>query len=236
MCGIVGYIGKKNCVPLLIEGLKMLEYRGYDSSGIALLADKKLSIFKKAGKISSMESTIPDGMKASVGIGHTRWATHGAVSDENAHPHQSANNKFSIVHNGIIENYKVLREKLIDNGFEFRSNTDSEVIAHLLELNFKGNFETAFHKTISLLQGAFGVVAISVNDPSYIMVARKGSPLALGIGNDEMFVASDVSAFLGYTKQVVYLEDNEISKISMDGFVTKDFMLAEIEKEVATIN
>lgn len=236
MCGIVGYIGKKNCVPLLVEGLKRLEYRGYDSSGISIISKGVIDTYKKTGKIVNMEATIPDGMSASIGIGHTRWATHGGVTDINSHPHLSANKKFAIVHNGIIENYKVLKEKLSADGFNFRSTTDSEVISMLLEKNYSGDFEKAFYKTLSLLEGTYGIVALSLDNPQYLMVGRKGSPLVLGIGEDEIFVASDVSAFLGHTKQVVYLEDNEISKITTDSFVTTDFTLEKKKKEIATID
>ena len=170
MCGIVGYIGKENCVNFLVEGLKRLEYRGYDSSGICVLNEKKLSCYKKTGKIVNMESTLPAEVIGKSGIGHTRWATHGEVTDANAHPHLSANGKFAIVHNGIIENYQVLREKLIADGFEFKSTSDSEVIAMLLEKNFSGNFEKAFYQTLSLLEGTYGIVAVFADEPFYLMV------------------------------------------------------------------
>lgn len=235
MCGIVGYIGKENCVNFLVEGLKRLEYRGYDSSGICVLNEKKLSCYKKTGKIVNMESTLPAEVIGKSGIGHTRWATHGEVTDANAHPHLSANGKFAIVHNGIIENYQVLREKLIADGFEFKSTSDSEVIAMLLEKNFSGNFEKAFYQTLSLLEGTYGIVAVFADEPDYLMVGRKGSPLVLGIGDGCTFVASDVSAFLGHTKQAVYLEDNEICKIYADSFITTDFTLEKKQKEIATI-
>ncbi len=236
MCGIVGYIGKNNCLPLLVEGLKRLEYRGYDSSGISCINQHSISTFKKTGKIVNMEATLPKSLSATIGIGHTRWATHGGVTDENSHPHLSQNNKFAIVHNGIIENYKTLKTHLENDGFTFRSSTDSEVIAHLLEKNYTGDFEKSFHKTLSLLEGTYGIVALSLDNPDYLMIGRKGSPLVLGIGNDEMFVASDVSAFLRHTKQVVYLEDNEISKLSINNFKTTDFTLEEKKKEIATID
>lgn len=236
MCGIVGYIGKNNCVPLLVEGLKRLEYRGYDSSGISFLNENGLMTYKKTGKIVNMESTVPKKTSSNIGIAHTRWATHGGVTDENSHPHLSPNSKFAVVHNGIIENYKTLKDHLIKDGYTFRSSTDSEVIAVLLEKNYNGDFENAFHKTLSLLEGTYGIVAMFLDSPDYLMVARKGSPLVLGIGNDEMFVASDVSAFLGHTKQVVYLEDNEISKLESSNFITIDFTLEEKQKKIATID
>ena len=236
MCGIVGYIGSKNCVPIVLEGLKRLEYRGYDSSGISVINDGKITTHKKIGRISELESIIPNNLGGVVGIGHTRWATHGGVLDKNAHPHISNNKRFSIIHNGIIENYQQIKNKLIDEGFVFQSDTDSEVIAHLLEKNYKANFEEAFYKTLPMLEGTYGIVALSLDDPNYLMVARKGSPLVIGVGDSEMFVASDVNAFLGYTKQVVYLEDYEIAKLQQTTFVTKDFRFVEINKKIDIVD
>lgn len=236
MCGIVGYIGNNNCVPIVVEGLKRLEYRGYDSSGIAIISQGKIDIYKKTGKIINLEKHLPRDLEAKIGIGHTRWATHGGVTDQNAHPHASRNNKFAIVHNGIIENFTVIKSKLESEGFKFKSETDSEVIAHLIEKNYKGNFEEAFYNTLQFLEGAYGIVAICADEPDYFMVARKGSPLVIGVGNDEMFVASDVSAFLGYTKQAVYLEDYEIAKIEQKKFTIKDFRRKEVAKTVSTID
>ncbi len=236
MCGIVGYVGNKNCVPMMIEGLKRLEYRGYDSSGISFYNDNKLNTYKKIGKISAMEKIVPPDASGKIGIGHTRWATHGGVTDKNSHPHLSMDKKFAVVHNGIIENYRVIKEKLQSDGMEFNSTTDTEVIAMLLQKNYTGDFESAFFKTISLLEGTYGIVAMCVDYPDMLMVARKGSPLVLGIGESEMYIASDVSAFLGYTKQVVYLEDNEISILKKDSFITKDFSQTEKEKIVATVD
>lgn len=235
MCGIVGYVGCNESVSILLEGLKRLEYRGYDSSGISVLFNNSIVTYKKEGKIVNLEKIIPKKLGGMTGIAHTRWATHGGVNDNNAHPHNSQNGKFSIVHNGIIENYTQLKKILQKDGFAFKSETDSEVIAHLLEKNYKGNFEEAFYNTLQLLEGTYGIVAISLEEPDYIMIARKGSPLVIGVGNDEMFVASDVSAFLRYTKQVVYLDDYEIAKINKDSFVTKDFRLEEKDKKIDTI-
>ena len=236
MCGIVGYIGENNCVPIIVEGLKRLEYRGYDSSGIAVLNGNNIDTYKKIGKIVNLESFLPEGLEGRLGIGHTRWATHGGVTDSNAHPHASANRKISIIHNGIIENYIILKNKLKSEGFEFRTETDSEVIAYLIEKNYNGDFEEAFNNTLSLLEGAYGIVALCADEPDYFMVARKGSPLVIGVGNDEMFVASDVSAFLGYTKQAVYLEDYEIARIEKKKFTTRDFRLKEVKKSVNMID
>jgi glutamine---fructose-6-phosphate transaminase (isomerizing) len=236
MCGIVGYIGERNCVPVLIEGLKRLEYRGYDSSGISVLSRNSLKTYKKSGKIVSMESTLPKNIKGKTGIAHTRWATHGAANDINAHPHTSQNNKISIVHNGIIENYTYLKKKLESEGFKFKTETDSEIIAFLIEKYYKDNLEDAFHKALFQLEGAFGIVAMCEDDPEYLMAARKGSPLILGIGDDETFVASDVNAFLIFTKQVVYLNDYEIARVEKKKFITRDFRLSEISKQIDTID
>jgi glutamine---fructose-6-phosphate transaminase (isomerizing) len=236
MCGIVGYIGSNNCVPIMIEGMKRLEYRGYDSSGIAIFNNNEIDVYKKIGKIFNLEKFLPSDLNSCLGIGHTRWATHGGVTDKNAHPHLSRNKKIAIIHNGIIENYSILKNILIKDGFIFKSDTDSEVIAHLIEKNYKGNFEEAFYNTLQLLEGAYGIVAICADEPGYLMVARKGSPLVIGVGNNEMFIASDVSAFLGHTKQAVYLEDYEIAKIEQNKFITKDFRLNEIQKKVNTID
>ncbi len=236
MCGIVGYIGKDDCVNLLVEGLKRLEYRGYDSSGIAIIQNGQINSCKKVGKIRNMEAVLPESFASNLGIGHTRWATHGGVTDENAHPHLSQNGRFAIVHNGIVENFMFLKKKLEDSGYNFKSTTDSEVIAMLLEMNYTGDFEEAFYKTLSLLEGTYGIVALSLDNPDYILVARKGSPIVLGIGNDATFVASDVSAFLGYTKQVVYIEDNEVCKITTTGFTTTDLAQASIQKEISTVD
>jgi len=235
MCGIIGYLGDNNCVPILIEGLKRLEYRGYDSAGISVITKDEIKTIKKTGKIINLEKNIPDNLKSNLGIGHTRWATHGKVSDENAHPHLSFNKKFAIVHNGIIENYAYHKVKLIEEGFQFRSETDSEVIAYLIEKNYNGSFEEAFYKTLPMLEGTYGIVAFCLDEPDYLMIARKGSPLVIGIGNNEMFVASDVSAFLGHTKDVVYLEDYEIAKLEKNKFITKDFRLQTKDKKIDTV-
>jgi len=236
MCGIVGYIGDRDCMQILIEGLKRVEYRGYDSSGISIISRNNLKTFKKAGKINLLESVIPKNIKSKIGIAHTRWATHGAPNDINAHPHTSQNNKIAIVHNGIIENYKFLRKKLESDGIKFKTDTDSEVIALLIEKHYKNDFEDAFHKALFQLEGAYGIVAICEDEPDYLMAARKSSPLILGIGEGETFIASDVNAFLGYTKQVVYLEDYEIARVEKKKFIARDFRLDEISKDVDVID
>lgn len=236
MCGIVGYIGEKDCVSILLEGLKRLEYRGYDSSGISIINKGDIVTYKKEGRIVNLEKFVPKNLPGFMGIAHTRWATHGGVTDQNAHPHVSANGKFSIVHNGIIENYSHLKSKLVKEGYEFKSDTDSEVIAHLIEKNYTGDFEQAFYNTLQLLEGTYGIVALSAENPDVLMAARKGSPLVIGVGNEEMFIASDVSAFLGYTKQAVYLDDYEIAILTKDQFITKDFRLEEKDKKINIID
>ncbi|MCG8571006.1 MAG: glutamine--fructose-6-phosphate transaminase (isomerizing), partial [Spirochaetes bacterium] len=237
MCGIVGYVGNKECSSILVQGLRRLEYRGYDSSGISILDSNEMVTYKKKGKIIEMENILPNEIKGNIGIGHTRWATHGKVTDQNAHPHLSHNKKVSIVHNGIIENYRILKTKLEEEGLHFCTETDSEVIAHLIELNLQNHsFEEAFYQTVNLLEGTFGIAAICIDHPDQIMIARKGSPLVLGIGNEEMFVASDVNAFLGFTKQVVYLEDNEIAILNKKDFQIRNLKLDKIDKDIKTID
>ena len=218
MCGIVGYIGERQAAGILIEGLKRLEYRGYDSAGIAVGTNKGLEVIKKKGKIKNLRSIVPPDLPGAYGIGHTRWATHGEVNDVNAHPHTDGANKIAIVHNGIIENYTSLKEKLKTEGYAFVTETDSEIIASLIASNYKGCLEKAVRESVALLKGTYGIACIHADDPGKIVGARNGSPLVLGIGDDEMFLASDVTAMLAYTKQAIYLEDGEIVTITRDSF------------------
>lgn len=237
MCGIVGYCGKREAKELLISGLKRLEYRGYDSSGICILNSKgDLSLYKKVGKIRALESILPKKMDGVVGIAHTRWATHGGVTDENAHPHLDMANKISVVHNGIIENDATIRDHLKKDGVKFRSETDSEVIPHLIAKFYKGDFELAFRQALSVLKGTYGIICMHADHPNTLLGARNGSPLVLGIGNDEMILASDVSAMIAYTKQVVFFEDGEIVKITPDSFVTSDLENSKIEKKIDSVS
>lgn len=222
MCGIVGYIGERQAAGILIEGLKRLEYRGYDSAGIAVARNGALEIIKKKGKIKNLRSIVPPDLPGKYGIGHTRWATHGEVNDVNAHPHSDKNNKIAIVHNGIIENYTVLKDRLQKEGFEFSTETDSEVIANLIASNFQGCLEKAVRESVALLKGTYGIACIHADDPEKIVGARNGSPLVLGIGDDEMFIASDVTAMLAFTKQAIYLEDGEIVTLTRDSFEISD--------------
>ena len=232
MCGIVGYIGKRNSVPIIIEGLKRLEYRGYDSAGLAIInKSKQLEVFKQKGKIIELERILPGSDKtfSNIGIGHTRWATHGEPTVINAHPHTCSQNKIAVVHNGIIENYKTLKNTLIDQGYTFESETDSEVLAKLIGYFYykDNNLVTAVKKALKLVEGAYGIAVICNDDPNQIVAARKGSPLILGFGNDEFFVASDVGAVIIHTNKVIYLNDGEIVTITKD-----DFVITTLDDEV----
>ncbi|MFZ2187014.1 MAG: glutamine--fructose-6-phosphate transaminase (isomerizing) [Candidatus Moraniibacteriota bacterium] len=233
MCGIVGYFGKRPAKDFLIEGLKRLEYRGYDSAGVAFLEKGKIKAIKALGKVAMLESKMEGSTYAGgIGIAHTRWATHGKPSEKNAHPHVDCTGAVAVVHNGIIENYRELKDILEKRGHKFRSETDTEVIAHLLEEDMKTlSFEEAFVKTLKQLKGAYGIVAISAKDPEVMLVARLSSPLVIGIGHEEMFIASDVSAMVGDVKRVVYLDDGEIAVIRKDGYAVKTFSSRKKEKE-----
>lgn len=211
MCGIIGYIGYRNATPILLEGLYRLEYRGYDSAGVALLSDGKIKIVKTAGKIKDLENLIKkEDLVGSLGIGHTRWATHGSPTDINAHPHLDGTGRFAIVHNGIIENYKEIKNELQLEGVHFSSETDTEVIVHLISKYYSGSLEEAVAKALRRLDGSYAIAVISTEEPRKLVAARYGSPLVLGIGEGEIFLASDVPAILPYTRRVVYLEDKEI--------------------------
>ena len=229
MCGIIGYIGFRSAKEVLLKSLKRLEYRGYDSAGVAIV-DGKINVAKKKGYIDSLEFDF-DG---TLGIGHTRWATHGVPEDRNAHPFLDCKGEIAIVHNGIIENYMELKEKLIKEGHKFKSDTDSEVIAHLIEEHYNGNLKEAFFKAIKELKGSFAIVAISKNERK-IMAAKKDSPLVIGVGDHENFVASDIPAFLEYTNRVIVMRDGEISELTEDFVHFYDFNGNEINKEVQIV-
>ena len=236
MCGIVGYCGTKAASEILLEGLRRLEYRGYDSAGICLSDPDTLSIYKRKGKIRDLKEIVPEGLTSTIGIGHTRWATHGEVTDENAHPHADCDGKIVIVHNGIIENYTVLKEKLIAEGHVFKSSTDSEIIAHLISTLYEGDLERAVKDAAPLLKGTYGMVCMHTDEPDLLVGVRNGSPLVLGIGDGEMFLASDVTAVMAHTKQVVYLEDGEVVVISRSDFHTSDLSDRTIEKKIEHIS
>lgn len=239
MCGIVGYIGERNCVPILINGLKRLEYRGYDSAGIGILDHDSSLIVKNKGKVSLLEDKLEDlKLKSGIGLGHTRWATHGIPNEINAHPHANADNTIFLIHNGIIENYQVLKKGLIGFGYKFVSDTDSEVLVHLIDSftkrghNLTKSVQLALHE----VEGTYGIGVISSNEPDKIIAARRGSPLVIGIGENENFLASDVSAIIAHTKQIIYLEDGEIAVIKKDEFTAKTIYDNDIEKEVHEIS
>jgi glucosamine--fructose-6-phosphate aminotransferase (isomerizing) len=226
MCGIVGYIGNKEAFPILINGLKKLEYRGYDSAGVALL-NGSLNVFKKMGKVAELENFVAgENAGGNIGIGHTRWATHGEPSDANAHPHQSMNGNFSIVHNGIIENYMQLKTDLIAHGFQFSSETDTEVLANLMEYFYNQNKEVSAEMAVQLalskVVGAYGIAALCRSEKDKLIVARKGSPLVVGLGNGEYFVASDASPIAEFTSHVVYLNDNDMAILQKNNFTLKN--------------
>ena len=220
MCGIVGYIGKREAVPILVEGLRRLEYRGYDSAGIACARNEKLTVFKSKGKVRDLERALPERLKGTTGIAHTRWATHGEPSDRNAHPHVDASERFAIVHNGIVENAGQLRARLQATGVTFRSETDSEVLAHLIAAMPADSAEEAVRSALRLVTGTYGLAVIDARRPDVIIVARNGSPVVLGIGEREMFVASDPAALVRHTQSVVHLDDGEIAVVRADGFET----------------
>ncbi|MCD6397749.1 MAG: glutamine--fructose-6-phosphate transaminase (isomerizing) [Spirochaetaceae bacterium] len=235
MCGIVGYCGPKKAADVLLEGLKRLEYRGYDSAGICVSTQGNLKTIKRKGKIKDLREIVPANLKGHTGIGHTRWATHGEVTDENAHPHSDDSGKIVLVHNGIIENYQLIKNRLTAEGHVFKSETDSEVIAHLIATLYNGDLEAAVRETVFLLKGTYGLAVMHKDMPDKIVGVRNGSPLVLGLGNGEMFLASDVTAILAHTKQVIYLEDKEIVVITADSYKTYDFHEQEIQKNIENI-
>jgi glucosamine--fructose-6-phosphate aminotransferase (isomerizing) len=247
MCGIIGYIGDKNVFPILINGLKRLEYRGYDSAGISLLSND-IHVYKKRGKVSDLENFVSDkDISGNIGIGHTRWATHGEPNDINAHPHTSMNGHFTIIHNGIIENYALLKDRLMDRGYRFASETDTEVLANLIEyiyLKGKISAEIAVRLALTKVIGAYGILILCRDEPDKIIAARKGSPLVIGIGNNEYFLASDATPIVEYTKSVIYLNNDDVAILKRDELILKtldnvilspkvqkiEFDIGEIEK------
>lgn len=237
MCGIVGYVGNKPARSLLIEGLKRLEYRGYDSAGIAIMNGSGVETVKEAGKISRLEALLAGSpVDGTTGIAHTRWATHGPPTRTNAHPHLSADGTIAVVHNGIIENAATLRHMLEERGYVFRSETDTEVLAHLIQEFFDGRLEDAVMAALRRVEGTYGIAVISSADPHKIVAARKGSPLLVGLGDNEFFVASDVSAILAHTRQVVYLDDGEMAVVDRNGYRIVDLEAVEVPKQVSRID
>src|SRR5580698_8451320 len=215
VCGIVGYIGRRDAIPILLEGLRSLEYRGYDSAGLAVIHRNKLQITKTAGRVQDLRAKVNDRTKASIGIGHTRWATHGEPNDINAHPHTDTAGRIAVVHNGIIENAELLRAGLVNRGVTLVSDTDTEALAHMIAAEATGevSLEEAVRRVLRHVDGTYGLVVLDTHNPNELVVARNGSPIVLGIGASEMFVASDVAALVRYTKQVVYLDDREVATV-----------------------
>ena len=237
MCGIVGYIGPRQAAGLLIEGLRRLEYRGYDSAGIAVVNGRGLKIMKAAGKLSVLENELKEKMpQGTIGIGHTRWATHGAPTTTNAHPHTDQSGRIAVIHNGIIENSGVLRKALEQRGHTFKSETDTEVLAHLVGELYQGNLEEAVATALRDVDGAYGLVFISSDEPGVLVAARKGSPLLVGVGENEWFIASDASPLLQYTRSVVYLDDGEMAVLTREGYRVRNLVTARISKEVNQID
>jgi glucosamine--fructose-6-phosphate aminotransferase (isomerizing) len=246
MCGIVGYIGHREAYPIVLKGLKRLEYRGYDSSGVALLNNGQLNVYKKKGKVAEMEeATMGKDVHSHIGIGHTRWATHGEPSDRNAHPHVSQSGELAMIHNGIIENYAHIKQELISKGYDFKSDTDTEVLLNFIEDIKKNNdctLEEALRIALRRIVGAYCILLISKDDPDTIIAARKGSPLVIGIGKGEHFLASDASPIIEYTKEVVYVNDYEIAIVRADELILKNLgnekqtpFITKLDMELAAI-
>ncbi|WP_339901101.1 glutamine--fructose-6-phosphate transaminase (isomerizing) [uncultured Cyclobacterium sp.] len=225
MCGIVAYIGSREAYPIILKGLQRLEYRGYDSAGVALL-DKELAVYKKMGKVAELESSlIGTNLHAQSGIGHTRWATHGEPSDRNAHPHRSSSGKLAMVHNGIIENFAPIKKELLQKGYEFESDTDTEVLLHFIDdiyQNDANNLEEAVRIALKRIVGAYVIILLDQDNPDTLIAARKGSPLVIGIGKNEHFLASDASPIIEYTKEVVYINDYEMAIVKPDELILKN--------------
>ncbi len=236
MCGIVCYIGKRDATPILLEGLRRLEYRGYDSAGLAVTGGEQPYLVKTVGKVSELERRVAEVKPAGTcGIAHTRWATHGRPSEANAHPHTGCHGKIYLVHNGIIENYQEIKDDLIQKGHRFHSETDTEVLVHLIEENFRDDLESALKKALSRVQGTFGIALFHTDDPTKIVLARRGSPLILGIGRNEYLAASDVNALIRYTNKVITLNDNELAVLSAGDYSISDFQDRKVERQTETI-
>ena len=237
MCGIVGFTGTQQAAPVLLEGLKKLEYRGYDSAGVAVMDKDRIAVSKVTGRIASLCEKTGQGkaVPGTTGVGHTRWATHGAPTEENAHPHLSNDGKFAIVHNGIIENYLELREELTGRGYHFESQTDTEVIVHLIEMYYRGSVREALIRTTNRLQGSYALGVICTEEPQKIFAVREASPLILGIGVGENFFASDVTALVSYTRNVIYLEDGEYAELTPDSVRVFDCSGRILDKEISRV-
>jgi glucosamine--fructose-6-phosphate aminotransferase (isomerizing) len=232
MCGIIGYIGSKQVVPVIVEGLRRLEYRGYDSAGVAVVRDGRIEIRRSAGKLSNLEAAIRQApLDGEYGLGHTRWATHGRPTEENAHPHRDCTGRIVVVHNGIIENYLELKRALQADGHRFVTETDTEIVAHLVEREMRGDgLEAAVRRALAHLRGLFAIVLMTADDPGTIVAARNGPPVVVGLGDGEFFVASDIPAILAHTRNVVFLGDEEMAVVTRDGIAFTGFDGRRIEK------
>lgn len=238
MCGIVGYIGNKDAIPILLEGLKRLEYRGYDSAGVAVLTNGKITVEKQPGKISALEQSLAqNALSGKLGIAHTRWATHGVPNQINAHPHTDTTGRIALIHNGIIENYQTIKTKLESNGYKFSTDTDTEALVNLIAEYYQNgsSLEEAVRAALSQVEGTYGIAVISRDEPDTLIAARRGSPLVVGMGDNEYFVASDVSAIINHTKDVTYLDDNEIAIITRDKVTIKTIDNLEVDKKIEKI-
>ncbi|MDO8793531.1 MAG: glutamine--fructose-6-phosphate transaminase (isomerizing) [Vicinamibacterales bacterium] len=233
MCGIIGYIGSKPVVPVLLDGLRRMEYRGYDSAGVAVIGPEGLALRRSAGKLANLEAAIKaDPVDGAYGVGHTRWATHGRPTEENAHPHRDCTGRIVVVHNGIIENYLELKRELQAQGHVFKTETDTEIVAHLVERETRDDgLENAVRRALAIMRGMFAIVLISVDDPGKIVAARIGPPIVVGIGEDEFFVASDIPAILSHTRDVIFMADEEMAVITRTGVVFSDYAGNTIEKK-----
>src|SRR5947209_7447649 len=237
MCGIVGYIGDRKAVPIILDGLRRLEYRGYDSAGIAVLnGNNELAVRRASGKLRNLEETIRiNPMDGSYGIGHTRWATHGRPTEENAHPHRDCSGHVVVVHNGIVENYLHLRGQLIGEGHTFKTETDTEVIAHLVEKYLDGKLENAVRRALKDIAGVFAISVIAASDPEKIVAARSGPPVVVGLGDREFFVASDVPAILNHTRDMFFLDDGDVAVLTPGGVKLTDLDGKTVKSHVSRI-
>jgi len=242
MCGIVGYVGHREALPILLDGLKRLEYRGYDSAGVALLEGGEIHNVKSAGRIESLEAKLKDqewqgpSRQATLGIAHTRWATHGLPTTENAHPHLDCHGKIALVHNGIIENYEYLKAILLEEGYAFSSDTDTEVLVHLIEKYYRGDLASAVRSALQEVEGTYGIAVLCVEEPDKLVVAKDSSPMLIGLGQGEYFAASDVAAILEHTRKIVYLENGEVAVITRNGIITTTGDGVPVRKKVEEIH
>jgi glutamine---fructose-6-phosphate transaminase (isomerizing) len=235
MCGIIGYVGSHAAVPVLLDGLKRLEYRGYDSAGIAVLEDGTMTRFRRAGRVEALAEEIPAGLTARIGIGHTRWATHGPPTEENAHPHLDCQGRIAVVHNGIIENFRELKDRLAGEGHRFRSQTDTEVLAHLIEAHDGGDLRAAVSAAVAEAQGAFALAVLSQDEPQRLIVARRGSPLVVGLGEGGVVACSDLPAIVGHATEVLFLADDELAELTRDAVGLFDLDGRTIERRAQRV-